>query len=90
VEAFPYQKRESADVIYVGVTQYHPIDAAGIEGQCSIQGMGLRPAALKEARIEQDAGSSGLEQMHRAGHLACGTPECETKTGHGRAPPRKA
>ena len=83
VEPLLDQERQPAGVVDVRVTQHHAIDPPGIEGQPRVQRVGLGPAALEQPGVEQDPGSRGLEQVHRAGDLAGGAPEGQSGGGHG-------
>ena len=74
--------RKPAGVVDMGVTQHDAIDPPGIERQPRVQRVGLRPAALKQACVEQDSGSGRFEQVHRAGDLAGGAPECDSGGAH--------
>jgi plasmid stabilization system protein ParE len=86
MEALLYQKRQSAAVVDVGVTQHHSVDPARIEGKLRVQGVGFGPAALKQAGIEQNPRSSRLEEVHRAGDLAGAAPEGQSGGGHPVSP----
>ena len=70
VEAVPHQQREPARVVDVGVAQDHAVDPARVEGQLEVQRVRLRPPSLEESGVEQESPARGLEQVHRAGHLA--------------------
>jgi hypothetical protein len=64
------------------MTQDHPVNAPGIEGEARVEGMGFSPATLKESGVQQNPRSSRLEQVHGAGDLPRATPERDTGCGH--------
>ena len=70
VEPLLHQEGKPARVVDVGVAQHHAIDPPGIEGKLGVERVGFGPAALEQPGVEQDPGSRGLEQVHRAGDLA--------------------
>ena len=59
-------------MVDVGVGQHHGVERAGVNGEVAVERVGLRALALEEARVEQDAGARGLQQVHGAGDLAAG------------------
>jgi hypothetical protein len=70
---------QPSGVIDVRMTQHHGIHPPGIERKVQVERVRLRPAALKQARIEQNAGAGGLEQVHGTGDLAGRAPEGESR-----------
>jgi hypothetical protein len=69
-------------MIDVGVAQHHAVEPARIEGEPRVELVGFRAPALEQAGVEQEPRAGGLQQVHRAGHLAGGAPEGQTITGH--------
>ncbi len=72
VKAVLHQQRQAAGMVDVRVAHHNHVDAAGIERQLSVELARLGAAPLEEARVEQDPGTGGLEQVHGAGDLARG------------------
>ena len=85
VKALLDQERQPAAVVDVRVTQHHAVEPPGIERQLRVERMGLGPASLKQPGVEQEPGTGGLDQVHRAGDLAGGAPEGEPCPGHAAA-----
>ncbi len=83
VEAVADEQREPARVVDVRVAQHHAVEAPRVERELGVELVRLRPAALEQAGVEQEARACRLEQVHRAGHLSGGAPEGQTNTGHG-------
>jgi hypothetical protein len=59
----------------MGVTEDDGIDATRVNRKVRVEAAGLAPPSLKEPGVEQNAGTGGLEQMHRAGNLTCAAVE---------------
>jgi DNA-binding response OmpR family regulator len=78
VEAVAHQQRQPAGMVNVGMTEDDPVDPPGIDRQLGVERLRLAAPTLEEAGVEEDPGPSGLEQVHRAGDPAGGTPERET------------
>jgi hypothetical protein len=81
------QERQATAVVDVGVAQHNAVYPARIERETGIECIRLCSPALEQSRVEQNPRSGGLEQVHRAGNLAGGTPERES--GSAQDDPRR-
>lgn len=64
-------------MVEVRMAEHDRVDARRVERKISIPLEGVPAVALVESGIEEQPGAARIDQVHRAGHFARGTPELD-------------